>query len=325
MYLCNKIAHRNFKFFLSKKKKYKLAEKYIALKYLDKINFNKYASDMPRESKDVDYNTLLDDVKDKIMQDIEKISTFYKESVDSISFKLNEIYELFKDVQKFDELIKSIKNMDLKDWDEKLAEEFLEGITFIFDVAKISSPIHYAVYYTLQYIFWEIVVVGGLLVDMKLSAALMQKSLVNFGEEGAKEIEITDEETTDLVKNNDEFKRILNDLIKNKDSIELNNYKTNFVEKDLYLSLHGVTLDLIGNKNNDNTWNLKVELTDVYDFTDFKSLGEYATAVDSIPMSIFATILNNLAVVSSEYGVIKPYTFTMKFELNNYEVNEVNR
>ena len=44
------------------------------------------------------------------MQDIEKISTFYKESVDSISFKLNEIYELFKDVQKFDELIKSIKN-----------------------------------------------------------------------------------------------------------------------------------------------------------------------------------------------------------------------
>lgn len=215
--------------------------------------------------------------------------------------------------------------MDLKDWDEKLAEEFLEGITFIFDVAKISSPIHYAVYYTLQYIFWEIVAVGGLLVDMKLSAALMQKLLVNFGEEGAKEIEITDEETTDLVKNNDEFKRILNDLIKNKDSIELNNYKTNFVEKDLYLSLHGVTLDLIGNKNNDNTWNLKVELTDVYDFTDFKSLGEYATAVDSIPMSIFATILNNLAVVSSEYGVIKPYTFTMKFELNNYEVNEVNR
>ena len=51
MYLCNKIAHRNFKFFLSKKKKYKLAEKYIALKYLDKINFNKYASDMPRDLK----------------------------------------------------------------------------------------------------------------------------------------------------------------------------------------------------------------------------------------------------------------------------------
>ena len=76
MYLCNKIAHKNFKFFLSKNKKYKLAEKYIALKYLDKINFNKYSYDMPRDSKDVDYNFFLDDIKEKISKDIKKISVF---------------------------------------------------------------------------------------------------------------------------------------------------------------------------------------------------------------------------------------------------------
>lgn len=33
LYLCNKIALKNHKFFLSKKKKYVLAQKYIALKY----------------------------------------------------------------------------------------------------------------------------------------------------------------------------------------------------------------------------------------------------------------------------------------------------
>lgn len=70
MYLCNKIAHRNFKFFLSRNKKYKLTEKYIALKYLDNINFNKYSYSMPKESKDIDFNSFLDDIKEKISKDI---------------------------------------------------------------------------------------------------------------------------------------------------------------------------------------------------------------------------------------------------------------
>ena len=39
-YLCTKIAWKNHKFFLNKKKKYALAQKYIALKYLNKMNLN---------------------------------------------------------------------------------------------------------------------------------------------------------------------------------------------------------------------------------------------------------------------------------------------
>lgn len=324
MYLCNKIAHRNFKFFLSKKKKYKLAEKYIALKYLDKINFNKYSYDMPKESKDIDYNSFLDDIKDKISKDMKKISIFYKDTMDSIVFKLNDVYEFFNDIQKFEELIDLFKNKKWEKLDEKVAEQFIEDLSFMFDVTKISNPIFYAGFYTMQYMFWEIVVAGGLLADFKLSAALLQKSLVNFGEEGSKEIEITDEKITNIVVNNEEFKTKINELIKKygNESIELKEYHTDFIGGDLFLALHGVRINLNGNKNENGTWNLQVEIKDIYDYTDFKSLKEYVTSANSIPKSIFSSTLNNFAVASSEYGVIKPYEFTMKFKMENYVVSE---
>ena len=324
MYLCNKIAHRNFKFFLSKKKKYKLAEKYIALKYLDKINFNKYSYDMPKESKDIDYNSFLDDIKDKISKDRKKISIFYKETADSIVFRLNDVYEFFNDTQKFEEMINLIKNKEWGKLDEKVAQQLIEGFSFMFDVTKISNPIFYAGFYTMQYMFWEIVVVGGLLADFKLSAELLRKSLVNLGEESSGKIEIIDEKITSIVINNEEFKNKINELLKKygNEKIELKEHHVDFVGNDLFLALHGVNINLNGEKQANGTWNLNVELIDKYDFTDFKSLKEYATSTDSILKSIFSTTLNNLGVASSEYGVIRPYEFIMKFEMNNYVVSE---
>ena len=52
-YLCTKIAWRNHKFFLNKNKKYALAQKYIALNYLNRMNLD-----------------FLDDIKEKILKDI---------------------------------------------------------------------------------------------------------------------------------------------------------------------------------------------------------------------------------------------------------------
>lgn len=324
MYLCNKIAHRNLKFFLSKNKKYKLAEKYIALKYLEKINFNKYSYDMPIESKDIDYNSFLDDIKEKISNDIKGISVLYKDTVDSIIFKLNDVYEILNDVQKFGEIISSIKNIDWKKLDEDAAEKFIESLSFIFDVTKISNPIFYAGFYTMQYMFWKIVVIGGLLADFKLSAALLQKSLVNFGKKSDEGIEITDENITNIIISSKEFKAKINELIKKygDEKIELNEYHVDFVGGDLFLALHGVRMNINGSKRDDGTWNLKVEIKDKYDYTDFKNLKEYVTATDSIPKSIFAMTLNNLGVASSEYGVIRPYYFTIKFDMTNYVVSE---
>ena len=95
LYLCTKIAWKNHKFFLNKKKKYALAQKYIALKYLNIMNYE-----------------FLGNVKEKISKDINSISVFSKNIVETISFKLNDVYKLFNYSQKFDEIIKKLQNID---------------------------------------------------------------------------------------------------------------------------------------------------------------------------------------------------------------------
>ena len=77
LYLCTRIAWKNHKFFLNKKKKYALAQKYIALNYLNMMNYD-----------------ALNDIKEKISNDIKNIKTFSKNMVETISFSLNEIYIL---------------------------------------------------------------------------------------------------------------------------------------------------------------------------------------------------------------------------------------
>ena len=53
MYLCTTIAWRNHKFFLSRNKKYALIQKYVVLKYLNDINFNKYPYNVIAQGEDV--------------------------------------------------------------------------------------------------------------------------------------------------------------------------------------------------------------------------------------------------------------------------------
>lgn len=171
------------------------------------------------------------------------------------------------------------------------------------------------------------VVAGGLFFDLRLSALLLQKSLVIFGQKKQEKVEITDDTITSIVKNDVEFKTIINQLLMNcdKNVIELENYRVEFNDKDLLFSIHGASLNIKGNKNIDGTWNLMVEIVDTYDYTDFKSLNKYITSNNSSLKSIFSVTLNNFAVVSSKYGVIKPYTVIIKFEMKNYLINEVRK
>ena len=164
LHLCTKIAWKNHKFFLSKKKKYILAQKYIALNYLNKMNYD-----------------FLDDIKANISKDIKNISAFSKSMVDTISFTLNDIYKLFNYSQKFEELLNEIKNVDWEKLDEKIAENYIKSMSFIFDVTKKTNAISYAVFYSMQYIFWQVVVVGGILTNKKFSAKLLLNSLLRGG------------------------------------------------------------------------------------------------------------------------------------------------
>ncbi len=79
-------------------------------------------------------------------------------------------------------------------------------------------------------------------------------------------------------------------------------------------ALHNATLFIKAIKKEDDKWNLKIEIIDTYDFTDFKNLNEYMDNKDGRIDDIISTTLNNFAVASSEYGVIKIYDVKIKFE-----------
>lgn len=268
----------------------------------------------------------LDDIKEKISKDIKSIRIFSKNIVETISFKLNDIYKLYNCSQKFNEILKEFKNINWEKLDEKTAESFIKSMSFIFDITKKSNPISYAVFYSMQYMFWQVVVAGGILAKMKLSARLLLNSLSIFGSK-PNDLVIDDEETIIDIKNSEEFNSKIKNLIEkycqnsnsfSGNSLDNEDCKIEFNDRDLFLAIHGSPININIEKNEDKTWNINMEITDTYDFTEFKNLNKYATSNKSLPMSIFSTILNNFAVVSSKYGVIKPYKVTIKVQSNNY-------
>ena len=304
-YLCTRIAWRNHKFFLNKSKKHELAKKYIALSYLNKMNYN-----------------LLDDIKEKIRNDINGISIFSKEITSTILFTLNDIYKLYNYSQKFDEIIKEFENLNWEEVDKKVAENFIKRMSFIFDVTKKTNPIFYAVFYSMQYTFWQVVVAGGILTNKKFSAKLLLNSLASFGKE-PNDLIIEDNETTNLILESKSFKNRINQLIQKygegkeefivDDSAPTEDTLIIFEKSDLLYALHNATMFVKANKNKENKWNFEIEIIDTYDFTDFKALKEYADGKDAIT-DIFSTLLNNFGVVSSEYGVIKIFDVKIKFK-----------
>lgn len=275
----------------------------------------------------MNYN-LLDDIKEKIKNDINAISMFSKGISNTISFTLNDIYKLYNYSKKFDELIKEFKSINWKDVDKKVAENFIKSMSFIFDVTKKTNPISYAVFYSMQYTFWQVVVVGGFLTDRKLSAKLLSNSLTLFGKEPEDltiEDKVTDKLLTESTAFNDKIKELTQKYGKENGEFDLKDYKKDgvplrFEGGDLLYSLHKATMFIKAIKNEDSTWKLEGEINDTYDFTEFKDLKEYTDNKEAILTDIFSTLLNNFGVVSSEYGVIKTYDVKIKFNFSNYEI-----
>ncbi len=310
-YLCTRIAWKNHKFFLNKNKKYALTQKYIALNYLNRMNCK-----------------FLDDIKEEISKDIKNISVFSRNIIDSISFKLNDIYKLFNDAQRFNEIIKDMQNITWEEVDEKIAENFIKSISFIFNITKKTNPISYAVFYSMQYTFWQIVVIGGMLKDKKLSAILLSNSLSLPGIK-PKDLILQDSLTDKLLKDSKVFNETIKELIekygKEREMFDLKDYEKNgvllkFEGGDLLYSLHKATMFVKARKNEDNTWNLEGDINDKYDFTEFKDLNEYADNKEEVLTDMLSTLLNNFGVVSSEYGVIKTYNVKIKFEFSKYKI-----
>ena len=311
LYLCSKVAWKNHKYFLSKTKKYDLTQKYIALNYLKNMNFD-----------------ALKDIEEKMLKDIKNITPFSKDTVELMTFTLNDIYKLFNYYQKFERIIEDFQNINWKEIDEKVANDYIKSLSFIFDLTKKSNLISYAVFYSMQYMFWQIVVIGGLFTNKPLSAKLLTNSLSVFGKE-PNDLVIEDEEIKNILLKSPIFKKKLEQLIekygdgKNEFIIDEKSPREDtlirFDDADLLYALHDATLLVKGTKDKNNKWILEIEIKDTYDFTDFKELREYSDEENSKTKDILSTTLNNLGVASSKYGVIKVYDVEIKFETKEGE------
>ena len=186
-HLCNVIAHRNFKFFLNKQKKYALTENYIALDYLKRMDLK-----------------AVENIKLNLTKNIKNISIFKSYTKSMLpTYSLNDFYKIYNDYIDFKNLLNENMQSNNKNFDETI----LKGFSIIFDANKISIPLYYSIFYEMQYMFWETVVIGGLLANMKLSAYLMQISLTNSGEyeKEGNILTIEDENINKILFENDEF------------------------------------------------------------------------------------------------------------------------
>lgn len=112
-------------------------------------------------------------------------------------------------------------------------------------------------------------------------------------------------------------KKLLN---KEEKTLLTNRYLTlglNYVSSDLFLALNNTTINVIGNKEDEN-WKLNITITDRYDFTDFKEIDEYCD--DDVIKGLLGSAANNLAMVSVDSGVMHEYNVTIKFEIDKWEV-----
>lgn len=304
-YLCTKIAWKNRKFFLSKNKKRELTQKYIALNYLNKM-----------ELEGLQY------VRNEISTEIKQTSVFSKNNKNTMIIVLNDVYKAFNYYLKFKKIIDNLKSINWQEIDEKTAKKFIDSVSFIFDVTKMTNSITYTSFCAMQYAFWQIVIVGGVLTNKPLSAKLLSNSLSLFGKE-PKDLIIEDEKIIKKISDSQKFKEKINELIQkygheNRFTIDERSPKEDrlivFDSTDLLYALHKATAFLDAEKDENNVWNIEIRITDRYDFTEFIKAEEYADDENSLT-DILSTTLNNFAVVSSKCGVIKAYNVEIRFEI----------
>lgn len=241
--------------------------------------------------------------------------------------KLNTAYRVNRIVKNNE---KSFSAEELDKRDAKKDKEIINFFKRYFNMSKLNDKANYGVYYYMQYLIWELIINGGKLFKYDLSAKLLKHS-ISVIDEVPTDLKITDKETISKIKNDNKFKQKIKNILsqyENNGTIDFSNdtvkkgkedssYKFEKVDaNDLFYSLHAVEIRLKGRKIN-NKWNLKIRLSDRYDFTRIrlndvinKNSNEYLT---------IGNILNDMGAISSAYGVIKEYDIIIEFDWNDFD------
>ena len=146
------------------------------------------------------------------------------------------------------------------------------------------------------------------------------------------------DEIIDKIRNNKYFRKKINEYLVGKtesfpieqtEGIHFGN-SGNF---DLQSAINKCELWFAGEKNEDGSWNLEIELKDTFDFTEFKNPlykdGEELKGIENLDEwefrtkgDIFASTANDFAYISQKMGAITPFDVVIRFTMVNYVVSD---
>ena len=327
-YLCYLVAKKLNKKRLTIKQKQYLTELYIATLFIDKIeyvNLNKLKKKIQKQIDNMNFFTGVCLPNKDLSMVLYSMYNLYN-ATDTFKKNLTEIEKMYKE-EKIDDNVKD---------DKKVIQYF----QYIFKVKKILNPKEYALSYYRQYIFWETVINGGLLFKYQLAAKLLRHSLSEVGDK-PKTYNVTDKDIIENIKKDVDLTSKLEEIVKEYNDRQYFKTATEGEKEtfafenntDYKFAIHNAEIIVEGNKNKDNKWNLNIEILDRFDFTDFVFPEEYndkykeinelenktqtQKAVGSVKNGLGYT-LNNMALASVQYGVLKEYDVKISFSMNSY-------
>lgn len=275
-----------------------LTDRYLTLKLLNEVPLEEY-----------------DNYKSLLQRDIDKIekSTKVEELESFKQISLKQANEISKQYKKHENFFEKMMNGDY----DVVQNLSFDIVRFSFSKYYRNKPYLNETTQRSQYFIWKVLAMSFKAIGFTFSGKCLENSL----KRSPKDMEITSGSIVNKIKRDKKFIDKINKIIRE------NSQKTKFIVKDkvkfddgdLLLALHKVTLNVIGEKQINNTWNLKIELTDKYDFTDYKEINEIIGGDTSI-LERLGNIANNIAMISTSCNVIREYNINIKFNMDNWEV-----
>ena len=169
-----------------------------------------------------------------------------------------------------------------------------------------------------QYFIWKSLAILFKSIGFTFSAKCLENSL----KRSPKDMNIVKGRIINKILNDQYFIDKINRIVKENETKTMFEVKekVTFDNGDLFLALHDATIDVIGEKQRDNIWRMKFELTDKYDFTDYKEINQIIGENISL-LKRLGNIANNIAMISTSCNVIREYDINIKFNIDNWKVN----
>ncbi len=259
-----------------------------------------------------------DKYKKLLQKDIDIINstTTSKNLYSNNAITLKQSSEINKKYKEYKEIFEKVMNGEYDD----IQNISFNIVNFAFSKYYNKKPYLSDMTQMLQHYILKCAVLVLKLGNYDISSEFLNHSL----QKKPSDIIITEGKVVEKIKENIYFKNKVNEIIKkygNKEQFNTgkNNESLAFESGDLFLALHNSYINICGNKQNNGNWNLDIELSDIYDFTEFQEIEKYINN-DDYAKVFFASFGNNLAMIGTSCKVVNKFAITIKFNIKNWEV-----